>query len=257
VYGNECSAKSARRCPVISNVSEFADGVQAAFESVLAKVSKEAVNFKQFEKDVHCLIENLDDFKSEAVNKPVKVGFRRVYDQYNALEDDIYSAVKAFNDFLKLRNYENGRIFIEEAGRVPTVIQRILDLFNGRIAGTGNLLVGMQYILAETKFIFFILIQCQLDEIENDVSRVKNTINTGLWLHAVYNGLTRSKRLVNRVTFKSRGNTSFLSLAHHTSNKFKNLTMRRFRRLVTYQRSAVPGRTYLASSLTCRIFLIP
>ena len=56
MYGNECIAKSARRCPVISNVSEFADGVQAAFESVLARVSKEAANFKQFEKDVHCLL---------------------------------------------------------------------------------------------------------------------------------------------------------------------------------------------------------
>ncbi len=113
VYANEYSAKNSHTCQVISRISEFATDVHNSFESVSAKVYKELVK-----EEVNCLIENLEDFQIKAYNKPIKVGFQRVYDKYKTLEDNIYYAAKAFNDFLKLRNHENERIFIKEAERV-------------------------------------------------------------------------------------------------------------------------------------------
>ena len=158
---NEDSAKSALQCTdIISSISEFAADVQNSFESVSdSKVVVEEVN---------CLIENLEDFQIKAYDKPIKVGFQRVHDQYKTLEDNIYYAAKALNHFLKLNNSENENFLIEEAGRVPTSIQGTLDLIHNK----SNLLIGIQYnydvstisiLVAYIMTIFFyILIQCDL-----------------------------------------------------------------------------------------------
>jgi len=73
------------------------------------------------------------------------VGVKRAYDQYEVLEGKIGDAVQALNDFLKNRNYENGRVLVERARGLPASIEKILNLFNGRFTDENNLLVGFQY----------------------------------------------------------------------------------------------------------------
>jgi hypothetical protein len=130
---------------VISSLSAFASDVHVTFESIAAKVSKEIVDFKKLQDEVNCLVINLSNLKLKAAKNVIKVGVKRAYDQYEVLEGKIGDAVQALNNFLKNRNYEDGRVLVERARGLPANIEKILNLFNGRFTDENNLLVGFQY----------------------------------------------------------------------------------------------------------------
>ena len=98
-----------------------------------------------YQDEVNCIVKNLKDLKLKSAKNAIKVGVKRAYDEYEVLEGKIGDAVQALNDFLKNRNYENGRVLVERARRLPASIERILNLFNGRLTNESNLLVAFQY----------------------------------------------------------------------------------------------------------------
>jgi hypothetical protein len=130
---------------VISSLSAFAIDVHLTFENITAKISKEFVDFKKLQDEVNCIVKNLRDLKRKGEKKVIKVGVKRAYDQYEVLDSKIGYAVQALNDFLKNRNYENGRVLVERARKLPDTIEKILNLFNGGSTDESNLLVAFQY----------------------------------------------------------------------------------------------------------------
>ncbi len=67
--------------------------MHAVFKSAASEDYKEEPLYpdiaEHLEKTINCLIVNFEDFQTKAYYKPIKVGFPRVYDQYNSSGNSI------------------------------------------------------------------------------------------------------------------------------------------------------------------------